>query len=1041
MAVAPVVVVLMSLLFIVLTVHHAAAATAVSVHGEPNSKDNYAQEQVSNGVILADPDNMDFISSANEEMAAVNYLLDVAVTTTTGRIWVDPATASLTFHEFTSGHNVIVNVTYLVVPDSMKELEFDAAAWQADYSLSQAPKGTHSSFITFSDTAGSELVVSGTDVASVIEHAWFNNGFHANRDMFILFFRKLVGECPTGSCSVDFSGGDPFLDFDYYNVCPVVVLTGGTVTPDTTTGGPFSPVGNKLFLSCGTGLTLYNADAFLDSCGVCSGPGTIHVADSDRDACGVCFGGNADLDDCGVCFGGNAAKDGCGVCYGNNATCAGCDGVPYSGKVPDVCGVCGGDGSGCSGCNFIPIPLGGVWFDGCGVCGGPAGISTCTTPCIANSTAVFDCYGMCNGTAYVDDCGMCVEGTTPNEPNSFKDSCGVCFGGEAARDACGDCNGGNARRDECGICSGGNSRMDSCGVCFGGERSKDVCGVCGGNGSTCVGCDFVPNSGLLLDACGVCGGANDCQQRVVHEAASVSMLVIGGASLCFLLFVLVVTITGLAVRRRRSRRIGHIESKRTSALKSAPAGTVVVFITDVGSSTRLWEDIPEAMEEAMDVHDAIIQQVLTTHGAYIVRTEGDSFVAVFSAASASSAVIAALEIQNELTVAAWPRDVLCHPECHTQVMPGQDVGVYALRHIWRGLRVRIGLHACCPHRSFDGRSHRVAYSGAAMSHADTVASAGTPGQIVCSAETLPLLPSPMPSGAAAAPIGRVAENNGTALFDMFCLSAPDNPTAWRACPPLPALGSCALPHTKSILLTPGDSVANSISQASLSTGADTENDTCGMSGTSFVVEPDSALASVAVSRSPSPSCESRLQLHQHAMASNASSCEVSESGAPQLRTKVTSRRKKKRNRIVRESQPPSLHCIQRNFHVSISNSKSTDSLAPPRLEQLAMRQTISHSGDLPVLRTEVNDRIRESLRNAQRKDNHKARRSRRVVRTKRALTRFRSVDAMSSPNGLFNGAEADRRRRIGRNSLSVISTSARWTRLSAASAAALSSHG
>ena len=187
--------------------------------------------------------------------------------------------------------------------------------------------------------------------------------------------------------------------------------------------------------------------------------------------------GDGDLDlaspSAGVFFGNNGMKDGCGVYYGNNATCAGCDGVPYSGKVADVCGVCGGDGSGCRGCNFIPIPLGGVWFDGCGVCGGPAGISTCGTPCIASSSAVYDCFGVCNGTAYIDECGMCVEGMTPNTFGAFKDSCGDCFGGDTWRDSCGDCHGSNSRRDDCGICGGNNSHMDSCGVCFGGERSND----------------------------------------------------------------------------------------------------------------------------------------------------------------------------------------------------------------------------------------------------------------------------------------------------------------------------------------------------------------------------------------------------------------------------------------------------------------------------------------------------------------------------------------------------------------------------------------
>ena len=32
----------------------------------------------------------------------------------------------------------------------------------------------------------------------------------------------------------------------------------------------------------------------------------------------------------------------------------------------------------------------------------------------------------------------------------------------------------------------------------------DACGACGGDGSSCAGCDGVPNSGAAVDRCGVC---------------------------------------------------------------------------------------------------------------------------------------------------------------------------------------------------------------------------------------------------------------------------------------------------------------------------------------------------------------------------------------------------------------------------------------------------------------------------------------------------------------------------------------------------------
>jgi Domain of unknown function (DUF4062)/Adenylate and Guanylate cyclase catalytic domain len=85
-----------------------------------------------------------------------------------------------------------------------------------------------------------------------------------------------------------------------------------------------------------------------------------------------------------------------------------------------------------------------------------------------------------------------------------------------------------------------------------------------------------------------------------------------------------------------------------------PAGTVTFLLTDIEGSTRLWETVPDAMEEALERHNHLVTEVIEGHGGVVVtaRGEGDSFFAVF--ASAAAAVEAAGACQLRLNAEDWP---------------------------------------------------------------------------------------------------------------------------------------------------------------------------------------------------------------------------------------------------------------------------------------------------------------------------------------------------------------------------------------------------
>ena len=85
-----------------------------------------------------------------------------------------------------------------------------------------------------------------------------------------------------------------------------------------------------------------------------------------------------------------------------------------------------------------------------------------------------------------------------------------------------------------------------------------------------------------------------------------------------------------------------------------PVGTVTFLLTDIEGLTRLWETVPEAMEEALERHNRLLAGVIGGHGGVVVtsRGEGDSFFAVFP--SAVAAIEAAGACQLRLGRESWP---------------------------------------------------------------------------------------------------------------------------------------------------------------------------------------------------------------------------------------------------------------------------------------------------------------------------------------------------------------------------------------------------
>ena len=65
-------------------------------------------------------------------------------------------------------------------------------------------------------------------------------------------------------------------------------------------------------------------------------------------------------------------------------------------------------------------------------------------------------------------------------------------------------------------------------------------------------------------------------------------------------------------------------------LSELPSGTVTFLFTDIEGSTRLWEEHPDAMRDALARHDELVREAIEAHGGYVVKTTGDGFHAAFA---------------------------------------------------------------------------------------------------------------------------------------------------------------------------------------------------------------------------------------------------------------------------------------------------------------------------------------------------------------------------------------------------------------------------
>jgi predicted ATPase/class 3 adenylate cyclase len=149
-----------------------------------------------------------------------------------------------------------------------------------------------------------------------------------------------------------------------------------------------------------------------------------------------------------------------------------------------------------------------------------------------------------------------------------------------------------------------------------------------------------------------------------------------------------------------------------SRAAAIPTGTVTLLLTDVEGSTRLWENEPEHMAQALRRHDELLRTAIGQADGYVFKTVGDAFYAAF--ATPQPALAAALAAQRMLAAETWPTR--------------------------RPIRVRMSLHTgVCEERDND-------YFGPVVNRAARLEALAHGGQVLISGATAELLSESLPEG-------------------------------------------------------------------------------------------------------------------------------------------------------------------------------------------------------------------------------------------------------------------------------------------------------
>ncbi|KAK7199354.1 receptor-type adenylate cyclase [Novymonas esmeraldas] len=185
------------------------------------------------------------------------------------------------------------------------------------------------------------------------------------------------------------------------------------------------------------------------------------------------------------------------------------------------------------------------------------------------------------------------------------------------------------------------------------------------------------------------------------------------------------------------------DSRNNDAAPKDRDEPVTLIFTDIESSTAMWAALPQLMADAIAAHHRVIRQVIKRYKCYEVKTIGDSFM--IACKDAHSAVCLACEVQAELLGYDWGTAEIDSTYREFELARVDSVDGYVpttarlspeeYEGLWRGLRVRMGLHTGLSDIRYDEVTKGYDYYGDTSNMAARTEAIANGGQVVATETT------------------------------------------------------------------------------------------------------------------------------------------------------------------------------------------------------------------------------------------------------------------------------------------------------------------